>query len=82
MPKMSREKVGPVDISIDAIMLKDKKHLPALAKESKAYWRNSDKSLNQNGNRNNSGPLYISRSRETSESSARSKQADGPYNNR
>ena len=82
MPKMSREKIGPVDISIDAIMLKDGKHLPALAKESRAYWRNSDKSLKQNGNQNESGPLYISRSRQNSESSARSKSLDEPYNNR
>ena len=45
IPKMSREN-GPVkEISIDAILMKDGKYLPAFAKGSNAYWRNTDKSL-------------------------------------
>ena len=81
---MSREN-GPVkEISIDAILMKDGKYLPAFAKGSNAYWRNTDKSLAEDKGRNDSGPLYISRSRQSSESlnSARSKESNLPYSNR
>ena len=52
---MSGETSPVKDISVDTFQLRDGKYLPALAKESKTYWRSSAKKLARDRSRENSG---------------------------
>ena len=86
-PRMTRDKSGPLkEISIEAILLKDKKYLPAFAKESHRYWRNLEEDLAWEQNRKENEGRYLNRSRSSKESLSVGKEdksdLDQPYSNR
>ena len=65
---MTRDKSGPLkEISVDAILMKDKKYLPAFAKENHWNWRKAEDDLAWKKEKRNEA-FYVTRSRPSTDS--------------